>query len=98
MPALLGLIVPPAPEVLVDDLPGRKVRGQQAPGTAPTQDREDRSHDLALAICLRPPTGLGGLLTQRSLLKHALRMGSGELAEFPASVKEVVAIFDTSKT
>src|SRR5262245_59146162 len=59
MPALPGAIVPPAPEVLIDNLPGRKVVRQQAPGTATTEDREDRIHDLTLGRFLGPPTGLG---------------------------------------
>ena len=60
MPPLPGAIVPPAPEVLVDKLPGWKVMGQQAPGTATTENREDRIQDFALRIFLRSPTGLGG--------------------------------------
>ena len=60
MHALPGAIVPPAPEVLIDNLPRGKIMGQQAPGTAPTQDIEDRIHDLTLGIFLGPPTGLSG--------------------------------------
>jgi hypothetical protein len=42
--------------------------GQQAPGTATTEDIEDGIHDLALRIFLRSPTGLGSgdeMLNQR---------------------------------
>src|SRR5499426_2973867 len=60
MRALPSTSVPPAPEVRIDALPGRQVMGQQAPGTAPTQAREDRLQDLTRGRCLRPPTGLGG--------------------------------------
>jgi hypothetical protein len=59
MHVLPGAIVPPAPEVLIDNLPGGKVMRQQAPGTATTQDIEDGIHDLTLGIFLGPPTGLG---------------------------------------
>ena len=60
VPTLPGAIVPPAPEVLIDDLPRGKVMRQQAPGTATAQDVEDRLQDFTRRICLGPPTGLGG--------------------------------------
>jgi hypothetical protein len=60
MPVLPGAVLPPAPEVLVDNLPGRKVMGQQAPGTATPKDIEERIQDLTLGIFLGPPTAFGG--------------------------------------
>jgi hypothetical protein len=60
MHPLPGAIVPPAPAVLVDDLPGGNVMGPQAPGTATPEARENRIQDFALRILLRSPTGLGG--------------------------------------
>jgi hypothetical protein len=68
MHVLPGAIVPPAPEVLIDNLPGGEVMRQQAPGTATTQDIADGIHDLTLGIFLGPPTGLGAgpqMLDQR---------------------------------
>jgi hypothetical protein len=59
MHTLPGAIIPPAPEILIDNLPGGKVMRQQAPGTATTQDIEDRIQDLTLGIFLGPSTGLG---------------------------------------
>jgi hypothetical protein len=60
MHALPGAIVPPAPKVLIDNLPRGEVMRQQAPGTATAQDIEDRIQDLTFRIFLGPPTGLGG--------------------------------------
>jgi hypothetical protein len=57
--ALPGAVFPPAPKVLIDNLPGRKVVGQQAPRAATTEDIEDRIDDFTLRIFLGPPTGFG---------------------------------------
>jgi hypothetical protein len=59
MHPLPGTVLPPAPELLIDNLPGRKVVGQQAPRTTTTEDREDRLQDFTLWRFLGPPTGLG---------------------------------------
>jgi hypothetical protein len=45
---LPGPVLPPTPEVLGDNLPWRKVVGQQAPRTATTEDIKDRLQDLTL--------------------------------------------------
>ncbi len=43
---LPGTVEAPGPEVVVDGLPGRKLVGQQAPGTSATQHVEDGVEDL----------------------------------------------------
>jgi hypothetical protein len=52
-------ILPPAPKVLIDELPGRQVVRQQAPRTATTEDIKNGLEDFMLGIFFRSPTGLG---------------------------------------
>jgi hypothetical protein len=52
-------IVPPAPKILIDDLPGWEIMGQQAPGTTPTQDIEDGVQDFPFGILLGSAPRLG---------------------------------------
>jgi hypothetical protein len=52
-------VLAPAPEVLVDNLPGRQVMGHQPPRTAAAHDIEDAVEDLPLGVCLRPASRLG---------------------------------------
>jgi hypothetical protein len=52
-------IMPPAPNILIDELPGRAIMGQQAPGTATTQDREDGVQDVPCGIRLGSAPRLG---------------------------------------
>ena len=68
MHVLPGAVPAPAPEVLVDHLPGRKVMGQQTLRTATTENIEDRVQNFALQICLRSAAWFGGgdqMLNQR---------------------------------
>ncbi|HSF34260.1 MAG TPA: hypothetical protein VLK82_27865 [Candidatus Tectomicrobia bacterium] len=68
MHALPGAVLPPAPAVLVDNLPGGKVMEQRAPGPAPTAGIEDRVQNFALRILLRSAAWFGGgdqMLNQR---------------------------------
>jgi hypothetical protein len=68
MNQLPGTVLPPAPEVLVDNLPRRKVMGQQPPGTATPEDIEDRVQNFALGIFLRSAAWFGSgdqMLNQR---------------------------------
>ena len=70
MHVLPGTVLPPAPKVLVDNLPGGKVMGQQAPGAATTKDVKNRIQDFTLGIFLGPPTGFSWgdqVLNQRPL-------------------------------
>ena len=59
MPPVPGPVLPPAPAVLIDHRSGGNVIGQQAPGTATTEDIGERAEDLAFRICLGPPPGFG---------------------------------------
>ena len=63
MDVLPRAVPAPEPKVMVDDLPGRKVMGQQAPGTPTTQDLKDAIEDLALGVLSRSPAprGLGDI-------------------------------------
>jgi hypothetical protein len=68
MPVLPGTVLPPAPKVLVDELPGGEVVRQQAPGTATTEARENGIQNFARRILLRSAPGFGGgdqMLNQR---------------------------------
>jgi hypothetical protein len=59
MDVLPRAVPAPEPKVMVDDLPGGKVMGQQAPGTPTTQDRKDAIEELALGVLSRSPAPLG---------------------------------------
>jgi len=52
-------VVPPAPKILIDELPGREIMGQQAPGTATTQNIEDGVQDFPFGILLWSAPRLG---------------------------------------
>jgi hypothetical protein len=52
-------IIPPPPEVLIDNLPGRKVMGQQTPGTTTPEEIKDRIQDFTLRVFLGVPTRIG---------------------------------------
>ena len=52
-------IVAPAPKILIDDLPGREIMGQQAPSTATTQDIEDGVQDFTFGLLLGAAPRLG---------------------------------------
>ena len=56
---LPGPILLPAPKILVDDLPGGEVMGQQAPRTATTQDIKDAVQDFAFGVLLWAAPRLG---------------------------------------
>ncbi len=85
MHAWPGAIVPPAPEVLVDNLPGGKVMRQKAPGTATAKDVEDRLQDLTFGIFLGPSTRLGrGYQMLAQVLFFVTQVGRVRFAGFHA--------------
>ena len=60
MPHLPGAVLPPAPAVLVDHRPGRKVMGPQTPRAAATENREEGIADVARRIVLGASSRVGG--------------------------------------
>ena len=59
MHALPRPVVPPAPKLLLDDLPGREIMRQQAPGTPTPQAREDGVEDVPFGVLLGAAPRLG---------------------------------------
>jgi hypothetical protein len=59
MHQVLGAILAPAPKIVVDDLPGREIMGQQAPGTPATHNIQNALEDFALWVLLRSAPALG---------------------------------------
>jgi hypothetical protein len=57
---LPGTVLLPAPKIMGDDLPRGEVVGQQAPGTATTQDIQDTIQDFPFRILLGSAPRLRG--------------------------------------
>ena len=58
MNELPSAILPPEPKVVIHDLPGREIVGEQTPRTPTPQDIKDAIEDFALGILLRSAAGL----------------------------------------
>jgi hypothetical protein len=58
MDALPGAIQSPEPEVVIDDLPGWELVGEQSPLAATADNAEHRVEDFAVHVCSGTPQGL----------------------------------------
>jgi hypothetical protein len=54
-----GAVLLPAPKVVVHELPGGEVMGQQTPGTPTAHDIKDAVQDFPFGILLRAPPRFG---------------------------------------